>query len=159
MTARIFAIGVAVAVCGSGAARADGPAAGFRTHEPRAIDALRLVGLHERPYARPTQLSGGQRQRVAIARALVGSPAIVLADEPTGNLDQATGQAILGLLEELHDLGVTIVVITHDRDIAARLGRRIEMLDGQIVFDSADKTAMSPMPGPGALSSGKDHQP
>jgi putative ABC transport system ATP-binding protein len=125
----------------------------------RALDALGLVGLSGRPRARPNQLSGGQRQRVAIARALVGSPAIVLADEPTGNLDQATGQAILGLFGELHDMGVTIVVITHDRDIAARLGRRIEMLDGRIVFDSADKTAESPMPGPGALSSGKDHQP
>ncbi|HXC82268.1 MAG TPA: ABC transporter ATP-binding protein [Trebonia sp.] len=98
-----------------------------------AMHALALVGLDERPYARPTQLSGGQRQRVAIARALAGSPAIVLADEPTGSLDQATGQAILTLLEELHRMGVTIVVITHDRDIAVRMGRRIEMLDGQIV--------------------------
>jgi putative ABC transport system ATP-binding protein len=104
-----------------------------------ALDALSLVGLDERPNARPNQLSGGQRQRVAIARALVGSPAIVLADEPTGNLDQATGRAILGLFEDLHDLGVTIVVITHDREIAAHMSRRIDMLDGQIVFDSADK--------------------
>lgn len=105
----------------------------------RAHDALTLVGLGERSYARPTQLSGGQRQRVAVARALVGSPAIVFADEPTGNLDQATGQAILRLFEDLHELGVTIVVITHDRDIASRMDRRIEMLDGRIVVDSAKK--------------------
>jgi putative ABC transport system ATP-binding protein len=112
----------------------------------RALDALGLVGLAARPHARPTQLSGGQRQRVAIARALVGSPAIVLADEPTGNLDQAAGQAILGLLKELHHRGVTIVVISHDRDIAARMDRRIEMLDGRIVYDSADDASRSPLP-------------
>jgi putative ABC transport system ATP-binding protein len=116
----------------------------------RAFEALRLVGLDERPHARPNQLSGGQRQRVAIARALVGGPAIVFADEPTGNLDQATGRAILAIFEDLHDLGVTIVVVTHDRDIAAGLGRRIEMLDGRIVFDGVDETAPSP--------SGKDHR-
>src|SRR6202046_2975513 len=104
----------------------------------RALDALGLVGLAARPHARPTQLSGGQRQRVAIARALVGSPAIVLADEPTGNLDQATGRAILGLLEELHHMGVTIVVITHDQAIAERMGRRIDMLDGRIISDSRE---------------------
>jgi putative ABC transport system ATP-binding protein len=115
----------------------------------RALDALGLVGLDGRPDARPTQLSGGQRQRVAIARALVGSPAIVLADEPTGNLDQATGQAILGLLEQLREIGVTIVVITHDRDVAARMDRRMEMLDGRIVYDSAQKSgsAVSCPPG------------
>ncbi len=112
----------------------------------RALDALTLVGLEGRPHARPTQLSGGQRQRVAIARALVGSPAIVLADEPTGNLDQATGQAILGLFQELHKLGVTIAVITHDRNIASRMERRIEMLDGRIVFDSTEKSSTPPMP-------------
>jgi putative ABC transport system ATP-binding protein len=110
----------------------------------RGFEALRLVGLDERPHARPNQLSGGQRQRVAIARALVGGPAIVFADEPTGNLDQATGRAILAIFEDLHELGVTIVVVTHDRDIAAGLGRRIEMLDGQIVFDGVDETALSP---------------
>jgi putative ABC transport system ATP-binding protein len=111
----------------------------------RAHDALGLVGLDGRPHARPTQLSGGQRQRVAIARALVGSPAIVFADEPTGNLDQATGQAILGLFEELHGMGVTIVVITHDRDIAARMQRGIEMVDGRIVFDSAQNASTPPI--------------
>src|SRR5215475_11174224 len=111
--------------------------AGPAERRKRALDALRLVGLADRPTARPTQLSGGQRQRVAIARALVGNPAIVLADEPTGNLDQATGQAILDLLVQLHAAGTTIVVITHNENVASRMPRRVEMLDGRIVADAA----------------------
>jgi putative ABC transport system ATP-binding protein len=102
----------------------------------RALEALDLVGLANRPSARPPQLSGGQRQRVAIARALVGRPAIVLADEPTGNLDQATGQSILTLIDQLHQGGSTIVVITHDHTIAERMLRKVEILDGHIVADT-----------------------
>jgi putative ABC transport system ATP-binding protein len=124
----------------------------------RALDALSLVGLDERPHARPNQLSGGQRQRVAIARAFVGSPDIVFADEPTGNLDQATGRAVLGLFEELHRMGVTIVIITHDREIAGRLGRRIELLDGQIVLDSAEKSSGSVSPVQGMPAHGEGTQ-
>jgi putative ABC transport system ATP-binding protein len=129
--------------------------AGVKIAERRdmALGALGAVGLAGRAEARPTQLSGGQRQRVAIARALAGEPAIILADEPTGNLDQATGQSILELFEALHQRGATIVLITHDMGIARRMPRRIEVLDGRVVADThADGTRSPGAPaGPAAV--------
>jgi putative ABC transport system ATP-binding protein len=111
--------------------------AGARERRERAADALARVGLAQRAGSRPATMSGGERQRVAIARALVGRPAIVLADEPTGNLDSSSSAAIFALLEELGADGATIVVITHERELAARLPRRIDVLDGRIVLDTA----------------------
>jgi putative ABC transport system ATP-binding protein len=105
----------------------------------RAAEALGAVGLGGRLNARPTQLSGGERQRVAIARALVGSPAIVLADEPTGNLDSTTGEQIMALIDELHRHGATIAVITHEHTIAERCPRRIQLLDGRVVSDRREE--------------------
>jgi putative ABC transport system ATP-binding protein len=105
-----------------------------RQRRERAREALTLVGLADRLDHRPGELSGGQQQRVAIARALVTEPALVLADEPTGNLDTVTGEEIMSLLESLHaERGTALVVITHERDIAERASRRIELRDGRIV--------------------------
>ena len=111
---------------------------GLPLHERRAAarEALERVGLGHRLQHRPAQLSGGERQRVAIARAVVNRPALILADEPTGNLDSASGAALIELLRELHDEGATIAVITHDRDIAAAAPRRVEIDDGRIVLDT-----------------------
>lgn len=102
----------------------------------RVAQALREFGLEDRATHRPDQLSGGQRQRVAIARATVMHPAVILADEPTGNLDRATGEEVVRLLEELNRQGVTLIVVTHDQTMGARARRQIHMLDGAVASDS-----------------------
>lgn len=110
----------------------------------RAVEALAAVGLGHRLAHRPTQLSGGEQQRVAIARALVGEPRLVLADEPTGNLDSANGREVLTVLETLNrERGVAVVLVTHDAEVAARAARLIRMRDGVIVSDTRDGGAAS----------------
>ncbi|MBT8071192.1 MAG: ABC transporter ATP-binding protein [Xanthomonadales bacterium] len=105
-----------------------------------ASEALARVGLGDRLDSRPNQMSGGQRQRVAIARALIGTPAILLADEPTGNLDSKTSQEIMALIDELHQQGQTIIMVTHEPDIAAHCERVIHLTDGRVESDRRQQT-------------------
>jgi putative ABC transport system ATP-binding protein len=101
----------------------------------RAREALARVGLEEKLRRRPTELSGGQQQRVAIARALVNQPRVLLADEPTGNLDTRTGLEVLSLLQELHRAGLTVILVTHEQDVAACATRRLVLRDGHLISD------------------------
>jgi len=112
---------------------------GVPRHErrERAVEALGRVGLADRLAHRPGELSGGQQQRVAVARALVTEPAMILADEPTGNLDSSSTRDVLGLLQDLHHSGRTVVLITHEADVAGAAGRVVQMLDGRVVDDAA----------------------
>jgi putative ABC transport system ATP-binding protein len=114
---------------------------GRKERRERAVAMLTRVGLAHRVDHRPNQMSGGEQQRVAIARALVTGPSVLLADEPTGNLDSTTGQSVLALLESLNADGVAVVLVTHDREVSARARRQIVMRDGLIVDDPVSSAA------------------
>ncbi|WP_152471587.1 ABC transporter ATP-binding protein [Nocardiopsis gilva] len=134
----------------------------LRHRRERARTALVRVGVGDRLHHRPHQLSGGQKQRVAIARAIVGDPSLILADEPTGALDSASGEAVVELLRELNAAGATVVIITHDMELADQLPRRIRVRDGRIVADErsargsppADPRSEGPVPAGGARDAG-----
>ncbi|MYD50748.1 MAG: ABC transporter ATP-binding protein [Dehalococcoidia bacterium] len=119
-----------------------------RTRRERSLDALAKVGLADRVHHKPVELSGGQQQRVGIARALVKDPAILLADEPTGNLDTTSSQEIMWIIQELNrQSGITVVIVTHEHDIAAHAARVVTMLDGKVLDDTRQDPVLVPEPG------------
>jgi len=112
--------------------------------EKQAVNSLEEVGLADRMHHRPNELSGGQRQRVAIARALVNTPSIILADEPTGNLDSKTSYDIMDLLDKIHDRGNTVILVTHEEDIARHAHRIIKLMDGEVATDHVNENRIEP---------------
>jgi putative ABC transport system ATP-binding protein len=118
-----------------------------RQRHSRALDLLQRVGLGERAHHKPTELSGGEQQRVAIARALVNDPHLILADEPTGNLDTASGVSIMQLLSDLHKSGRTVLVVTHDRRMTGFATNTIHLLDGRVVDEQAIEESASLLEG------------
>ena len=127
----------------------------LRRRREAATAALERVGLQDRMRHKPHQLSAGERQRVAIARAVVGEPALLLADEPTGNLDSVSGGVVLEILHDLHRSGTTLAIITHDREVAEQLPRRVRMLDGRVVGDERGASALTAV---GSVGGGPWHR-